>query len=175
MVTKRINGGAARNQKLGKSTTPTPRMRSSDQSAEPGTRATKATQRTLKIRATDDGVDSLLDTLDDATRADCALLDAWMRKATGGRGVMYGKAIAGYGTTTLRYADGRESPWMKMGFSPRKRALVLYGLLGQAADGHLAKLGKHETGKGCLYIKRLLDVDTKVLQRMIQLAASTKS
>jgi hypothetical protein len=85
---------------------------------------------------------------------------------------MYGKSMVGYGTSMIRYADGRESPWMKIGFSPRVQALVLYGLLGSApAPALLKKLGKHSTGKGCLYVKRLADVDETVLVSLIKAAA----
>lgn len=71
---------------------------------------------------------------------------------------MFGSSIVGYGSAMIRYADGREAPWFKIGFSPRKQALTLYGLLGDHASSILPKLGKHTTGKGCLYIKRLSDV-----------------
>ena len=108
--------------------------------------------------------------LADATRADCVVIDDWMAQAAG-PGAMYGKAIVGYGSKPIRYADGREAPWMKMGLSPRKQALTLYGLLGEGAEALLAKLGKHTTGKGCLYVKRLADVDAQVLKKLIALAA----
>ncbi len=98
------------------------------------------------------------------------VIDDWMAQAAG-PGAMYGKAIVGYGSKPIRYADGREAPWMKMGLSPRKQALTLYGLLGEGAEALLAKLGKHTTGKGCLYVKRLADVDAQVLKKLIALAA----
>jgi hypothetical protein len=112
-----------------------------------------------------------LGALDPGTRADCERLDAWMKAATGADGVMYGKAIVGYGSSTIRYADGREAPWLKLGFSPRKQSLVLYGVLAGASATLLGQLGKHDTGKGCLYVKRLSDVDGTVLQRIIRAAA----
>lgn len=124
-----------------------------------------------KTTATDAPVAAFLATLDAATRADCERVDGWMRAATGAAGVMYGKAIVGYGTSTIRYADGREAPWMKMGFSPRKQALTLYGVLPGASAALLTKLGKHDTGKGCLYVKRLADVDAAALQKIIHAAA----
>ena len=117
-------------------------------------------------------VTAFLASLDEGRRADCAKVADWMRGATGDVGVMYGKAIVGFGTTTIRYADGREAPWMKMGFSPRKQALVLYGLIAAATGALLEKLGKHETGKGCLYLKRLADVDAKTLKAIIERAAA---
>ena len=81
---------------------------------------------------------------------------------------MYGKSIVGYGTSKIQYADGREAPWMKIGFSPRKQALTLYGLLARAPSPVLlGQLGKHSTGKGCLYIKRLSDIKVPVLETLI--------
>jgi transcription termination factor NusB len=71
-----------------------------------------------------------------------------------------------------RYASGREGDWFQVGFSPRKRSLTLYLMNG--VDGHteqLERLGKHSTGKGCLYIKRLDDVDREVLRELISEAA----
>ena len=117
-------------------------------------------------------VPAYLASLDAATRADCERVDAWMAAATGAPGAMYGKAIVGYGTSVIRYADGREVPWMKMGFSPRKQALTLYGVLAAATPALLAKLGKHDTGKGCLYVKRLADVDAGALEQIIRAAAA---
>jgi hypothetical protein len=117
-------------------------------------------------------VAAFLASLDEATRADCAKIAEWMRRATGDAGIMYGKAIVGFGTTTVQYAGGRQAPWMKMGFSPRKQALALYGLLGASPGALLEKLGKHATGKGCLYVKRLADVDAKTLKAIIEQAAA---
>lgn len=125
----------------------------------------------LTMTATDAPTRAFFASLDAATRADCERIDAWMRSATGAAGVMYGRGIVGYGTSTIRYADGREAPWLKIGFSPRSQALSLYGILTGASPALLSKLGKHDTGKGCLYIKRLSDVDSDALQRIIVAAA----
>ena len=123
-----------------------------------------------KTQPTKGAVSAFLSTLDDATRVDCEQIDCWMSKAAG-PGTMYGKAIVGYGLRPIRYADGREAPWMKIGFSPRKQALTLYGLLQTGTEGLLAKLGKHAAGKGCIYVKHLEDVDARVLEKLIALAA----
>lgn len=136
--------------------------------------ATKAkrTGRSPKTVATAAPVEAFLAGIDGEAQADCRKLDAWMQAATGGPGVMYGERIVGYGTTTLRYADGREAPWMKLGFSPRARALTLYGLLGSApAAKLLGTLGKHSTGKGCLYVRRLSDISEEALRALIAAAA----
>ena len=140
---------------------------------KPAAKAAKAAKpaKPAKTVATDAPVAAFLGALDAATRADCERLDAWMRAATGAPGVMYGKAIVGYGTTMIQYAGGREAPWMKLGFSPRKQALTLYGVLSAASPALLAKLGKHDTGKGCLYVKRLADVDAGALEQIIRAAA----
>jgi len=86
---------------------------------------------------------------------------------------MWGSAIIGFGSTVLKYDSGRELDWMKIGFSPRKDSLTLYGLSISTSD-LLTKLGKYKTGKGCLYIKRLSDVDQKVLEQMIMAALKKK-
>ena len=91
-----------------------------------------------------------------------------MRAATGSAGVMYGKQIAGYGTVTLRYADGREAPWLRLGFSPRAQGLTLYGVSPDpSVSALLSTLGPHSTGKACLYVKRLADVDEAVLRALL--------
>jgi hypothetical protein len=85
---------------------------------------------------------------------------------------MWGAAIVGFGETHLVYESGRALDWFKVGFSPRKAALTLY--LGEAAlsdDALMAKFGKHTTGKGCLYLKRLEDAEPAALEALIRLAA----
>jgi hypothetical protein len=124
-----------------------------------------------KTQPTAAPVAAFLATLPAATRADCEQLCAWMAAATSSEGAMYGKAIVGFGSTTIRYADGREAPWMKVGFSPRKAALVLYGVLPGASPPLLEQLGPHELGKGCLYVKRLAAIDAEALQQIIESAA----
>lgn len=132
----------------------------------------KRPARTPKTRAGADSVEAFLAGIEAKARSDCEKLDAWMRAATGCPGVMYGKSIVGYGSTTIRYADGREAPWMKMGFSPRAQALTLYGVIGSAAaPALLERLGKHTTGKDCLYVKRLCDVHEDILRDLLEAAA----
>ena len=104
----------------------------------------------------------------DQKQKDSFVIFEMMKKASKSDGVMWGSSIVGFGNVQLKYESGRELDWFKMGFSPRKEALTLYGLLG--AKDSLGKLGKYKTGKGCLYIKRLEDVDAKVLKQMIQKA-----
>ena len=81
---------------------------------------------------------------------------------------MWGPSIVGFGAYHYRYASGREGDTCRIGFSPRAKELVLYiGATDPDVADLLAKLGKHKTGKGCLYLKRLADVDTAVLEAMI--------
>jgi hypothetical protein len=106
---------------------------------------------------------------DERRRADAEQLCELMAKATGTEPVMWGPAIVGFGSYHYRYASGREGDSPAVGFSPRKQALTLY--LPQGFEAHaasLAKLGPHTTGKGCLYLKRLSDVDKPTLRKMIQ-------
>jgi uncharacterized protein YdhG (YjbR/CyaY superfamily) len=82
--------------------------------------------------------------------------------------VMWGSAIIGFGTRHYVYESGREGDTMIVGFSPRKQAIALYLAGGlEPLQAELSKLGKHETGKGCLYIKSLSDVDTNVLKKIL--------
>ena len=101
-------------------------------------------------------------------QADAKALIGLMKRATGESPKMWGPSIIGFGTHHYKYESGREGDTVLVGFSPRKPATVLYGVIGsQNAASLLAKLGKHTTGKGCLYIKKLSDVDPKVLEQLI--------
>ena len=122
-----------------------------------------------KTKATLVSVTDYIETLpDEAKRADAKALVKLMKGATGQSPKMWGPSIVGFGSYHYRYESGREGDMPVIAFSPRKPALVLYGLIGFAgADALLAKLGKHTTGKGCLYIKKLADVDMKVLEKLV--------
>jgi hypothetical protein len=121
----------------------------------------------LKTKETAASVDAFLDSVaDEQQRIDSRSIVKMMQRVTGDKPKMWGPAIIGFGSTVLKYPSGRELDWMKIGFSPRKGNIVLYGM---AAHANGAKdLGKFKTGKGCLYIKRLADVDQKVLEKLIQ-------
>ena len=104
---------------------------------------------------------------DPAKRADAKALVKLMQSAAGEKPKMWGPSIIGFGTYHYKYESGREGDMPLIGFSPRKAANVLYGLHGSSdSKALLAKLGKHTTGKGCLYIKKLADVDQQVLAAM---------
>ena len=104
-------------------------------------------------------------------RADCSTLMKLMQKASGAPPVMWGAAIVGFGKYPVHYANGKQADWPIIAFSPRKNDLTLYLMPGSGRyDELLQKLGKHKASKACLYIKRLSDVDMKVLGQMIVLA-----
>jgi len=110
---------------------------------------------------------------DKEKRKDARKVAAMMRKATGSKATVWGASIVGYGQYHYKYASGREGDFILAGFSPRKQALTIYVMAGFSHfDSLMKKLGKYKTGKSCLYIKRLSDVDENVLQRLI--AASVK-
>ena len=101
-------------------------------------------------------------------REDARTVLAMMQRATGEPPRMWGANIVGFGHYRYRYASGREGEWFRIGFSPRKSALTLYIMPGfDAYDGLLARLGKHRTGKSCLYVTRLANVDEAVLDELI--------
>jgi hypothetical protein len=115
------------------------------------------------------------DIADEARRADAKALVKLVQKTTGEKPAMWGPSIVGFGSDHYKYESGREGDAPMIGFSPRKAAHVLYGAIGSSgAEALLAKLGKHTTGKGCLYIKKLADVDLKVLEALIGNAVTAK-
>jgi hypothetical protein len=124
----------------------------------------------LKTKQTKASVQAFLRGIDDEEkRRDSQILARLMRQATGSAPRMWGPGIIGFGSTTYRYPSGRELDWFPVGFSPRKNALTLYLMGGLKPNAALLrKLGKHTTGKGCLYIKRLEDVDLGVLEQVIR-------
>ena len=129
-----------------------------------------AKKTTLKTQQTDVPVEDFIATLDDEQqRSDSTRLVEIFRKITRSEPKMWGPAIIGFGSRVLKYESGREFDWMEAAFSPRKGTLTLYVLNGFPEQDELLKtLGPHKTGKVCLYIKRLADVDEKVLTKMIR-------
>ena len=104
-------------------------------------------------------------------RADAETLLDLMSDVSGEAPTMWGDAIVGFGTYHYRYASGREGDWMRIGFSPRKSSLSLYGLQGApGADALLGRLGKHKRGAGCVYVNKLADVDPNVLRELVEVA-----
>jgi hypothetical protein len=102
-------------------------------------------------------------------REDAKTLVALMSRITGEEPVMWGPSIIGFGSYHYRYESGHEGDACRLGFSPRKAELVLYVLNGSPEqEAQLARLGKHKTGKACLYIRKLADVDMAVLEEIIR-------
>ncbi|CAN5622738.1 hypothetical protein BH20ACI4_BH20ACI4_21680 [soil metagenome] len=124
----------------------------------------------LKTKKNDQSVEDFLNEIaDEQQREDAKKISEMMRKASKQEPKMRGASIVGFGTYNYKYASGREGEWMEVAFSPRKANLTLYIMSGfKEYEELLAKLGKHKTGKSCLYIKRLSDVDEKVLKELIE-------
>ncbi len=123
----------------------------------------------LKTKVNAASVSAFLDK-QGARRDDCRALDALFSRATGDKGRMWGTSIVGYGSYVYTSpATGRSGDWMEIGFSPRAQNLTLYLMDGfSERQALLARLGPHSTGKSCLYIKRLADIDTAVLEQLVQ-------
>jgi hypothetical protein len=122
-----------------------------------------------KTKPTKLSVEAFLNAITHPTqRADAKALVKLMKTAAAEKPQMWGPSIIGFGSYHYRYDSGREGDMPLVGFSPRKAATVLYNVLcSNDSKVQLAKLGKHTTGKGCLYIKQLADVDQVVLASMI--------
>lgn len=124
----------------------------------------------LKTQPHAGDVDAFLNAIEDERRReDARAIRRLMADVTGEKAHMWGSSIVGFGRYHYRYASGREGDWFKVGFSPRKQNLALYLMSGFDGYGDLLEgLGKHTTGKACLYVKRLDDIDTDVLARLIE-------
>jgi hypothetical protein len=126
--------------------------------AEPKTKPTRASPSAFLERIPDE-----------TRRKDCKTLAQVMKRVTGAKPVMWGASIVGFGSYRFKYASGNEADWPVAGFSPRKSDLTIYVMSGFAGHEALLRgLGKHKTGKACLYIKKLADVDLDVLEALIR-------
>src|SRR5438034_8565810 len=123
-----------------------------------------------KTTATDGSVQGYFAAIDDDTRRkDCEALAKLMTKATKHPPKMWGSSIVGFGSYHYKYESGREGDMVLAGFSPRKQNLTIYNMGSFVEeDDLLKKLGKHTFGKGCLYIKRLDDIDLPTLKSLIE-------
>ena len=123
----------------------------------------------LKTKQNDQDVEAYLNSVEDeAKRQACFTVKEIMEDATKAEAKMWGDSIVGFGTYHYKYASGREGDWMLTGFAPRKRNLTLYIMSGfDEYEQLLAKLGKYSTGKSCLYIKKIDDVDLDVLRELV--------
>ncbi len=124
-----------------------------------------------KTKPTQVSPEEFLATLDEARASDGLELMRIMHEVTGEPATMWGPSIIGFGSYHYKYESGREGDSLKVGFSPRKAAIVLYGLVfydeNEPDNKLLDKLGPVKRGKGCVYLKRLSDVDEQVLRTMI--------
>jgi len=130
-----------------------------------------AEQKTKKTRKS---ATAFLNAIEDKRRrADCKAVAKMMRDATGCKAEMWGTAMVGFGSYDYTYASGRSGTWFIAGFAPRKQALTLYIMPGFSQyEKLMSKLGKYKTGKSCLYINSLDDVDTDVLNKLIKLSVA---
>lgn len=121
-----------------------------------------------RTKASKASVDAFLNAIaDPQKRDDCREIATLMQQASGAKPEMWGK-IVGFGRRTVTYAGGRTSEWMLVAFAPRKSNITLYLHSGFAGrDALLDRLGKHSCGKGCVYIKRLADIDRPNLKKLI--------
>jgi len=124
----------------------------------------------LKTRPTDASVDDFIASIENETRRNDAIKALEMfKRITGEKATMWGPSIVGFGKGPIRYADGSENDWPIVGFSPRKQNMTLYVICSSPKQPELlAKLGKHTTSVACLYINKLADVDTRVLEAVIK-------
>lgn len=123
----------------------------------------------LKTQRTDASVEEFIAGIpDDARRRDCLTLLELMKEATGEAPQIWSSGAIGFGTYHYKSPSGQEGDWFPVGFASRKAAITVYlGLELSELAGLLGKLGKHTTGKGCIYIKRLSDVDLTVLKNLV--------
>lgn len=136
----------------------------------------------LKTKVNNASVEKFLRTIKDAdTRNDCFIISKMMAKATKSKPEMWGSSIVGFGRRKYTYANGKEGEWMVIGFAPRKQNIALYGLKiftmthgglkeKKGDNAFLLKLGKYKEGGGCLYVKKLSDIDTQELETIIKRA-----
>ena len=123
-----------------------------------------------KTIPTDGSVTAFLDTVsDEQKKADCYALVDLMGDLTGEVATLWGTSLVGFGTYHYKYESGREGDMPLTGFSPRSKEITLYIMAGfSRSDDLMERLGKHRTGKSCLYIKKLEDIDLDVLRELVQ-------
>ncbi len=124
----------------------------------------------MKTKKNDLSVEAFVDGIkDEKTREECRAVMTLLKKATGAEPKMWGTSIVGFGEYHYKYESGREGDWFIAGFSPRKANLTLYLSSGfEAYPEEMNKLGKYKTGKSCLYIKQLEDIDAKLLAKIVK-------
>ncbi len=123
----------------------------------------------LKTKKNAASVDEFIAAIEpEQKRDDCLALYKMMREVTGHEGSMWGGSIIGFGKYSYKYASGHGGEFFLTGFSPRKQNISIYNMAGfDRFEDLMAKLGKHKTGKSCLYVKRLADVDEELLRQLV--------
>ena len=123
----------------------------------------------LKTKQSELSVESYLNSITDKQRqADCRILINLMKKITGDEPKMWGETIVGFGNIHLKYESGREVDWFKTGFSNRKDAITLYSMYSFITQLELMQqLGRVKAGKGCIYLKKMSDIDLDILEQML--------
>ena len=123
-----------------------------------------------KTKPTNESVEDFINKVPEPERrADCLAVAKIMEEITGEKPKMWGPSIVGFGSYHYKYASGREGDWPMTGFSPRKKDLTLYIMMGfEKHTDMMEKLGKHSVGKSCLYIKRLSDIHIPTLKKLIK-------
>ena len=131
----------------------------------------------LKTQKTGASVTKFLASIEDeGKRKDSRTLLQMMKKITGAKPKMWGTSMVGFGSYHYKYASGREGDWFLTGFAPRKQNLTLYIMSGfKEYEALLKKLGKYKTGKACLYVKKLEDVDLATLKKLIERSVKQKA
>ena len=124
----------------------------------------------LKTKPNDASVEAFLNSVEnEKRRLDCFTVLELMRDVTGAEPQMWGSSIVGFGRYHYKYASGREGDWFLTGFAPRKQALTLYIMSGfEQYDMLMEDLGKYKTGKSCLYVKKIEDIDLDALRELIR-------
>ncbi len=125
---------------------------------------------TLKTTPSDSNVIAYLQAIEDeGKRKDALQILEMMQRISDEKPMLWGGSMIGFGTYHYKYASGREGDWFLTGFSPRKQALTLYIMSGFSRyDDLMQQLGKFKTGKSCLYVKRLADIDLTILEQLIR-------
>jgi hypothetical protein len=124
----------------------------------------------LKTTPNDRSVEAFLDSMDDEKkRQDSYRILELMKQVTGVEAQMWGDSIIGFGSYHYKYASGHEGDWFLTGFSPRKQAITLYIMAGfDQYEALMSQLGRYKTGKACLYVKKLEDIDTQTLGELVK-------
>jgi len=124
-----------------------------------------------KTKPTNESVKDFLNRISEKERRDdCFAVAKMMEEITGEKPKMWGPGIVGFGSYRYKYASGHEGDWPIAAFSPRKKDLTLYFMMGFVNRPEMEKLGKHSVGKSCLYIKKLSDIHLPTLKKLIKIS-----